>query len=601
MQRIFDASNHFRHARVFALLLVVLNAVGTSYAQPQNTANIVDVTVEARVLSDADIDLYQQIFAAQEPGKWNEADRLIAKLGNDVLMGHVLYQRYMHPTKYLSKFEELRDWMAKYADHPDADNIYRLAMKRKPAKAASPVAPTPRKWKAPDQPITPTVSVTLSEDEKYQRKVERSLRSEITRHLGRKGSVERAEKQLWASEHAGIFDDVTFDTHMSRIAARYYYKANYEKSLALATMAADRSGDELPEASWIAGLSAWRAQDWKRAAAYFEKVDPASSDLPELGSAGDYWAARAYLKDQQPEKVVPLLESATRQHRTFYGILAARQLDRLPQYNWEPPLLTSAHMTEALAHAGIRRAIALTQIGNRILADQEFRMAVRRAPPDYNEALLNVASHLNLTATQITLARRAKREGREVPDKALFPVPEHAPENGFLLDRALLYAFMRQESNFMPEAKSWVGARGLMQLMPATASYIQKDRSLRKGNINRLLVPGFNMTLGQKYILYLMDKDTTRGNLILIAAAYNAGPGNVSKWLRNTNHGDDWLLFMESIPVFETRHYVERVIENLWIYRARAGQPSGSLDDLASGLQPRYLPADGRVAEPPGS
>ena len=384
---------------------------------------------------------------------------------------------------------------------------------------------------------------------------------------------------------------------MPRIAARYYYRGNYEKSLALASLAAERSGGDLPEASWIAGLSAWRKGDWPLAAKLFEQVAPASKDLPELGSAGDYWAARARLKNREPDKVLPLLARAAAQRRTFYGILAARQLDAVPDYDWTPPSLTVDQLTEAKTHAGIQRAIALTQIGNLEMADIEFRMAIRRAPPDYSQALINVAAHLDLTASQITIARRAERQGHEVPDKALFPVPSYAPENGFKLDRALLYAFMRQESNFLPSAKSWAGARGLMQLMPATASYIQRDRSLRSGNINKLFDPGFNMMLGQKYILYLMDKNTTRDNLILIAAAYNAGPGNVAKWLRKTDHGDDWLLFMESIPVFETRHYVERVLENLWVYRARAGQSSGSLDDLARGLKPRYVPADGAAAE----
>ena len=93
------------------------------------------------VLSQDDIDRYQRIFALQEDGDWGKADREIKSLQSDVLMGHVLYQRYMHPTAYRSKYSELRDWLAAYADHPGANRIYSLALRRKPAKASGPKAP----------------------------------------------------------------------------------------------------------------------------------------------------------------------------------------------------------------------------------------------------------------------------------------------------------------------------------------------------------------------------------------------------------------------------------------------------------------------------
>ncbi|MFQ5468379.1 MAG: hypothetical protein ACE5DS_09630, partial [Kiloniellaceae bacterium] len=96
------------------------------------------------ILSSADAGLYRNIFTLQERGKWRAADKRIARLVDKRLMGHVLAQRYLHPTAYRSKYKELRDWMAKYADHPDAKRIYKLALKRRPknykrsAKAAAP-------------------------------------------------------------------------------------------------------------------------------------------------------------------------------------------------------------------------------------------------------------------------------------------------------------------------------------------------------------------------------------------------------------------------------------------------------------------------------
>ena len=91
-----------------------------------------------RILSAADEVLYREIFALQVDGHWKEADRRIAGLGDRLLMGHVLAQRYLHPTKYRSRYTELKSWMANYADHPEARRIYKLALRRKPEELARP-------------------------------------------------------------------------------------------------------------------------------------------------------------------------------------------------------------------------------------------------------------------------------------------------------------------------------------------------------------------------------------------------------------------------------------------------------------------------------
>ena len=89
-----------------------------------------------RVLSDDDASRYRKIFSLQEDGDWRAADRLIGALDDRVLMGHVLAQRYLHPTKYRSAYKELKDWMAEYADHPDAPRIYQLATSRQIGRAS---------------------------------------------------------------------------------------------------------------------------------------------------------------------------------------------------------------------------------------------------------------------------------------------------------------------------------------------------------------------------------------------------------------------------------------------------------------------------------
>jgi hypothetical protein len=242
--------------------------------------------------------------------------------------------------------------------------------------------------------------------------------------------------------------------------------------------------------------------------------------------------------------------------------------------------------------AGLRRAIALKQLGMPEAADREFLMAHRRLPPGNDLELLPVAMSMDLHGSVAKLSRRIINNHDQAIDSALYPTPDWAPSDGFKLDKALLMAVMRQESAFNAYAVSYAGASGLMQLMPATAAYIERDNSLRRKNRRKLFDPSFNMKLGQKYLNYLMQHKMTGGNLMLVIAAYNAGPGNIAKWKLRTGHGDDWLLFMESIPNRQNRNYVERVLANLWIYRLRFGQDAPTLDQVAQGALPRYASLD---------
>jgi len=175
-------------------------------------------------------------------------------------------------------------------------------------------------------------------------------------------------------------------------------------------------------------------------------------------------------------------------------------------------------------------------------------------------------------------------------DGAAYPVPAWLPNGGFKIDRALIYALVRQESRFNPKAKSWAGARGLMQLMPRTASFVARDRRFHRHSNKRrtLFKPEVNLALGQKYIEILLADKKIKGNLFLMAAAWNGGPGNLNKWRRKTKYMNDPLFFIESIPSRETRIFIEKVVSNLWAYRNRLGQPTPSLDTIAAGRWPVY-------------
>jgi len=130
--------------------------------------------------------------------------------------------------------------------------------------------------------------------------------------------------------------------------------------------------------------------------------------------------------------------------------------------------------------------------------------------------------------------------------------------------------------------------------MPSTAGFIVGDGTRFLGpNQRDLRDPELNLTLAQKYVEHLLADPIVGGDLLLLVAAYNAGPGNVAKWRRDQEaYGDDPLLFIESIPWRETRLFVERVLTNLWIYRQRMGQETPSLEAVVAGARPVYASQD---------
>jgi soluble lytic murein transglycosylase len=545
-----------------------------------------------KILAPADITIYRRIFALQETGKWREADRLIKRLDDDLLLGHVLYQRYMHPRKYRSRYLELRGWLAKYADHPGAVRVHKLAKRRRP-----------KNYRAPPAPIGPRTARGYADfipDANYrsprkrsaaQRRRVRQIASKIRRNV-RREILTQSEKYLAQRDVIRSLDVVERDTLLGQVASRWFYRGNAARALALAGPAADRSRAHISNTDWIAGLSAWRLQKIDLAARHFEALAYSTTADAWNRTAGAFWAARAHLVGRRPDRVNPLLQLAAEHPRTFYGLIAARQLGVDLDLHWASPPLTSAGMTLLDAIPGARRAIALAQVGRVHQAERELRRCYLASDHLSGPSLLALAHKLDLPATQLRMAHGVRGSDDRPYDQALFPMPPWQPEKGFAVDRALLFAFMRQESGFNARAKSPVGARGLMQLMPRTASFVAGDRSLRRRNRSKLYDPEFNLDLGQQYLTHLLGHNLIKGDLFRLAVAYNAGPGNLRKWLRKAKFEDDPLLFVESIPWRESRLFVERVLTNFWIYRERLREDSPSLDAVASGHWPIYFNLD---------
>lgn len=538
-----------------------------------------------QLLTPLDAAHYRAVFRLQEQGRWEEADARIGEIYDPLLLGHVLHQRYLHPTAYKSSFEELRDWMEVYGDHPGAQRIHQLAQQRRPAAAPEPRAPFFTFEGAPaEHQASPPGPAPLSVDQA-------SLVAGIN-SLINEGRLKAAEDELSSPTAKLFLPPSAYDRVRAELAMAHFVQGNDATAYSLAAAGAERSRDTVSIGHWIAGLAAFRMGNPYAAVLHFEEhaLSPAADDWNV--SAGAYWAARMHLQLRQPKWVDRWLRVAAEKKRTFYGLLARRALGMQSELDWGGPLLTGADVDRVLALPAGRRAVALAQIGETVRAETELQAYIWKMDSQHVRSLLAVADALNLPRTAARTGERLLQLGAAGRDRALYPLPPWKPDGGFRVDRALVYAFMRQESLFDAMATSPVGARGLMQLMPRTAQSIHDIPGEVQANVDVLFDPHLNIALGQRFLSRLLSRSEVSGDLFKLGVAYNAGLGNLRKWLRNGRFEHDPLLFIESLPARETRIFIERVMANLWIYRQRMGQPTPSLDAVVAGEWPRYRAFD---------
>jgi len=555
-------------------------------------------TLPDNQLSAADVERYRMVFDLQARGAWTKADELIGRLENRILLGHVLAQRYLHTKGYRSRYRELSDWLDRYADHPDAKRIHKLALKRKPRKAAAPRRPIGTKDSLATEPPLDTVYLYHSKKRMTRadrRKVQR-LKRRLRRYIDR-SHLTNAERLLEHREVRRLFDRFELDDGYARIAAGWLYFGKTKKAFELADKVAERSGSKIPTAYWTAGLASWRLGNADHASRHFERLAFAEKASAWNRSAGAYWAARVHETLTDAAASHRWLTVAAGYPYTFYGLLAQHRLNLRPDVTFAPLQPDATAVRRLLSTPRGARAAALIQIGRTDLADRELQAVSGWKDPDMARTILALTlsaklPRLGLEIAQRLLANDHSGWSRSDLGAALYPLPGWTPQDGFSLDRALIYAFIRQESAFDPRARSPDGARGLMQLMPRTASAL--DRRMRYAGHRRELLydPALNLSLAQRYLNRLLDTRRVDGDVLRLSVAYNAGLGNLKKWARRMPRDDDPLMFVESVPSLESRLFVERVMTNLWIYRLRLGQPTPTLAALASGRWPKYEALD---------
>ncbi len=316
-------------------------------------------------------------------------------------------------------------------------------------------------------------------------------------------------------------------------------------------------------------------RDWADALRWLEMMP--EETLSE--SRWQYWKARAHeqLGDQQRADVAYALAA---QGRNFFGFAAADRIGRSYSLNLERSGFDEHYREEVARWPAVLRTEALMRIGEEGLANSEWLNAVATATPREARALADYAQrrgwHARLVQTTITAGMWDALDWR-FPEAYREHFLHWGNQTG--VDPFLLMGIARRESAYNPVALSPAGARGLMQIMPGTATQLSRQLGVSDPGPYGILDPELNIRFGSVYIRDMIAR--YRGNRLAAAAAYNAGPGRVDRWLREAPEEFD--LFVETIPFRETRDYVQAVLSYRVIFESLA---NGGSSEGVSMLSP---------------
>lgn len=351
------------------------------------------------------------------------------------------------------------------------------------------------------------------------------------------------------------------------------------------------AGEGLHEAEFLAGFIALRRlEDPARAARHFAVLGR-DSDSVITNARAHYWRGRAAAAQGQAEAARGHYAAAAALPTAFYGQLGALALgEAAPQLAariaaTRPPQPAPGAAEAFLEKELVQAVLTLADLGDTARA-RLFLLRLEETAPDAAEQVLTarLANSIGRQDHAVWVARRAGADGVMLLPEGWptpYALPATASPNGAAVEPAFVYAVTRQESNFDPTALSPANARGLMQLLPGTATLVARQLGVPHQPGWLTTQPEHNLRLGAQY---LADQLARFGNLAMAAAAYNAGPRRVDEWLVTygdprlpaTAGGQDMIDWMEQIPFSETRNYAQRVVENAVIYRALAGE--GALD-----------------------
>lgn len=527
---------------------------------------------------------FRQIFLDLDAGRFTAAEKSLIALPAGLLSETARAALIVARGTGKVTRADLVTWLTANPDLPLSPKIARLADALPGGDSAPlPLLPEARPFR--------TASSTGFRTESAPADGELSARLKPLLAADRNDEAER----LWLAQAPALSPFARADL-AARIAWNHYRMGDDLAAWRMGLEAAAGLGQGASDGAWSAGLAAFRLGRWRDAAEAFDLVKMGRDDTR---AAAAFWAGRSWgLAGNDANRKARLTQAAT-SVASFYGLLARRSLGVDQGLDWREPDFITADWNYLKDVAGARRAAALVEIGQLGLADRELRHLAATAPADAYPAILRLAARLDLPATQYSLATKPPL-GLEAPLSAGYPAPDWVPFRGWRVPRSLAFAHALQESAFITTATSRTGAKGLMQLMPDTRDLVNrrilKETPDAASVVGDMADPAYNFELGQTYLEVLGRMGLTGGLLPKVIAAYNAGPGSVQTWNRTLDDQGDPLLFIESIPYRETRHYVEIVLRNLWMYELRDGHSPASMDAIAQGLWPRLPGIGGEMA-----
>ncbi len=377
-----------------------------------------------------------------------------------------------------------------------------------------------------------------------------------------------------------------------RIVTRYLLSAKLHdprSAYRLASSHGFASGKHFEEGEFLSGFVALRyLGDTKTAATHFRRLAEKASSRTE-SSRGYYWLGRALEAQGDKAGAKAAYTAAANSPTLFYGQLAMDRIGRgTANVEISKVRFTDADMAQAKADPLMAGMLLVEKAGGEgQLGPFLEPLANHLKTPGQLAAGASLLAKTGEPYLAVRFSKAALTRGVDL-DEYAYPVnilPKWRPA-GPPIERSVVYGLARQESEFFPEARSPVGALGLMQLMPATALTVAKRYGVPGHTTARLTSdPAHNLTIGQAHLGELVK--SYGGSYIMTFAAYNAGPGRVRQWVdlygdpRRTIDPVDWI---ELVPVAETRRYMQKVMQNVHIYRGRLGEPNYTMaSDLARG------------------
>jgi soluble lytic murein transglycosylase len=557
---------------VFALATLVCAAPALATTS-ENTRQISDLAaISPNTPSAKDSQLFSAIYAAIAGKNWTEASRLIDSAPKGAMAAMARAELYLAAGSPKVDAAQLQALLNDAPYLPQAEQLEKMALKR--GASDLPLLPGTQRFSyrgsAPKRDLPDNIGAASA------------LRAQIQQHI--KNDDPASAEALVEAASANLSADALTELRY-RVAWSYYIENDDSNARRIAATAKASGGEWGVQADWVFALSSWRLKQHADAFAAFDDV-AARAENEELKAAALFWSARAAMAVKQPQQIQSRLQTAAAHAETFYGLLAGEALGMETVARRWKRQNDKADWKALSGSENVQAAIGLSAIGKDDLADQAIRYQAKIGNPADHDALARMAGTLGLPATQLWMGHYGPR-GQEAEMLSRYPYPNWTPANGWRVDPSLAFAHALQESQFRTSVISPAGARGLMQVRPGTASDMARDKGItfRASDLDR---PAMNLEYGQSYMEKLRDMNATGGLLPKVIAAYNAGPAPVIRWNTEIRDSGDPLLFMESIPYWETRGYVAIILRNYWIYEAQKGKNGGSMSIMAQYQWPRF-------------